>query len=87
MTGKKLLEQSIATIEERGKVYGTARDNFDMIAKRWSLTLGVEVTSTQVGLMMIDLKVARLQKSPDHYDSIVDIAGYAACLADLTNKV
>lgn len=83
MSGKNFLEQSIATIEERGKVYGTAKDNFDLIAKRWSLTLGTAITPAQVGLMMIDLKIARLQKTPDHYDSIVDIAGYAACMADL----
>ena len=32
-----------------------------------------------VALMMALLKVARLIKSPEHLDSWVDLAGYAAC--------
>jgi hypothetical protein len=45
--------------------------------------LGTTITPIQVGLMMLDLKIARLQKNPGHYDSLVDVAGYAACLSDL----
>jgi hypothetical protein len=32
---------------------------------------------------LIDLKVARLTHDPQHLDSIADIAGYAACLAEV----
>jgi hypothetical protein len=83
MNGKRLLEQSISTIEERQKVYGSPKENFEHIAKRWSLLLGITVTPAQVGLMMLDLKIARLQKNPGHYDSLVDVAGYAACLSEI----
>ena len=83
MNGKRLLEQSISTIEERQKTYGSPKENFEYIAKRWSLLLGTTITPVQVGLMMLDLKIARLQKNPGHYDSLVDVAGYAACLSDL----
>jgi hypothetical protein len=33
-------------------------------------------------LCLIDLKVARLAHDPRHLDSIMDIAGYAGCLAE-----
>ena len=34
-------------------------------------------------LCLVDLKVARLTHDPRHLDSIIDIAGYAGCLAEL----
>jgi hypothetical protein len=40
MNSKRLLEQSISTIEERQKTYGSPKENFEHIAKRWSLLLG-----------------------------------------------
>jgi hypothetical protein len=40
MNGKRLLEQSISTIEKRQKMYGSPKENFEHIAKRWSLLLG-----------------------------------------------
>jgi Domain of unknown function (DUF6378) len=37
-----------------------------------------------VALCLIDLKLARLAHDPKHLDSIVDVAGYAAVLRELT---
>jgi hypothetical protein len=34
-------------------------------------------------LCLIDLKLARLTHDPGHLDSIIDIGGYAGCLAEL----
>jgi uncharacterized protein DUF6378 len=45
--------------------------------------LGITVTPAQVALCLIDLKMARLSRDPAHLDSIVDVAGYAACLRDV----
>ena len=45
--------------------------------------IGAKVTATQVGLCLIDLKLARLVGDPKHLDSLLDIAGYAACLAEV----
>ena len=33
--------------------------------------------------MMLDFKLAQLQHHPNHFDSLVDVIGYAACLAEL----
>ena len=75
-----VLEQAARVIGDRGKTYGDAGLLFDQIAKRWSVTLGIEVTAAQVGICMIDVKLARLAQNPTHLDSIVDVAGYAALL-------
>jgi len=45
--------------------------------------LGAKVTAAQVALCLIDLKMARLAHDPKHLDSIVDVAGYAACLREV----
>ncbi|MBC8158976.1 MAG: hypothetical protein H8E94_06565, partial [Alphaproteobacteria bacterium] len=42
-----------------------------------------KVTPAQVALCLIDLKMARLVHDPKHLDSIVDVAGYAACLREV----
>jgi hypothetical protein len=47
-------------------------------------TLGTNVSPAQVALCLIDLKLARLIRDPKHLDSQVDVAGYAACLREIT---
>ena len=54
------------------------------VAQRWSITLGQPVTAAQVVLCLIDLKLTRLGHDPQHGDSIVDVAGYAAVLQEVT---
>jgi len=34
----------------------------------------------------VQVKMARLAKSPDHFDSIMDVAGYAACFSMLQDE-
>lgn len=67
----------------RHQTYDPPRENFTRIAAMWSVILGVDVTPEQHALCMIAVKVARLLATPDHHDSIVDIAGYAQTLADV----
>ena len=84
MNGEMMLQHAAGVIENRRRQYGPAEDLFEHIAKRWSLTLGVTVTPAQVALCMIDVKMARLARDPRHTDSVVDVAGYAACLREIT---
>jgi len=74
-----LEEAKLAVEGPRQENYGSPRTNLERIAKIWSVTLGMEVTWQQVAQCMIGLKLARLANTPDHRDSWVDIAGYAAC--------
>jgi hypothetical protein len=71
-------------ISERGTLYGDAASSMAVIARRWSATLGKEITAAQVVLCLIDLKLARLAHDPTHEDSAVDVCGYAALLRELT---
>jgi hypothetical protein len=84
MNGAMLLQHAAGVIEHRERVYGMPTENFAAVAARWSLVLGISVTSAQVALCLIDLKLARLTRDPSHLDSIIDVAGYAACLREVT---
>ncbi len=85
MKGETMLRQTADIVAERRKAYGEASDLFAQVAGRWSLTLGTQITPAQVALCLIDLKLARLTTDPAHSDSIMDVAGYAACLAEVTS--
>ena len=84
MNGAMLLQHAAGVIEHRERTYGPPSESFAQIAARWSLVLGIPVTSAQVALCLIDLKLARLTRNPTHLDSIADVAGYAACLREVT---
>jgi hypothetical protein len=84
MNGAMLLQHAAGVVEHRERTYGPPRELFEHIAARWSLALGITVTPAQVALCLIDLKLARLTRDPTHLDSIADVAGYAACLREVT---
>lgn len=83
MEAEQLLKEAASVVARRRSTYGQPIDLFEHVAKRWSLVLGVEVTSAQAILCLIDLKVARLTHDSRHLDSLTDIAGYAGCLAEV----
>lgn len=87
MNGAMLLQHAAGVIENRERIYGSPAKLFTHVAARWSLVLGHEVTPAEVALCLIDLKLARLTHDPKHLDSIVDVAGYAACLREVTREV
>ena len=83
MTPEQLLEQAASVVRDRRHTYGQAHDLFERVAARWSQVLGITVAPGDVIVCLIDLKVARPTHNPRHLDSIIDIAGYAAILAEL----
>lgn len=56
--------------------YGDIHKNFSDIARLWSPVLGMQITTHQVALCLMLLKVARIIKTPTHIDSWADAAGY-----------
>ena len=84
MNPTMLLQHAAGVVEHRECIYGPPQQLFRHIARRWSLVLGMDVTPAQVALCLIDLKLARLTCDPSHLDSIVDVAGYAAILREVT---
>lgn len=84
MTGEDLLHHAAAVVRDRRHSYGDPAELFERVALRWSQVLGAKVTAAQVGLCLIDLKLARLVGDPAHLDSLVDVAGYAACVREVS---
>ena len=86
MTRKELLETALKATTERGVEYGKPEDNFAPIARLWRCYLGVPVNAHDVAMMMVLFKVARAKSAPEHTDNLTDIAGYAACAAELGGR-
>jgi hypothetical protein len=73
---------------ERRVGYGSPRKNFERLAQLFTVVLqdklSAPISPADVALLMIQLKVSRLCETPDHFDSWVDIAGYADCGGEVT---
>ena len=67
-------EAVVRILEERHESYGNPEIMYSNLAKRWGVK-GPE----DVVLMMLDLKMARLQNGL-HADSVDDVIGYALIL-------
>lgn len=84
----------VAVCTDREHSYGKPEDNFRTIARLWmvyvaaahpEVPLPVELTPKDVAIMMALLKVARIATGKSD-DSYVDLAGYAACAAEMDDK-
>lgn len=75
------------TKEDRQSVYGHPSEDFARIA---SLTEPIAKSDIDPrlkhALYMIQVKIARLLNTPNHLDSVVDIAGYANTYAMILEK-
>lgn len=83
------LKLATDAVTERHTHYGTPKKNFDAIAARWNahlVNVGEEgnLTAEDVAVMLADVKLARLENDPAHLDSWADLAGYAACGAEVS---
>lgn len=70
---------------DRQADYGSVTDNFNKIARLWSVIIDAPVTPEQVGLCMAALKIARQCTKPKR-DNLVDCAGYMATLEKMENE-
>lgn len=75
------------TLQDRESIYGNARICHERMARLMSAVLDEKLkeplTASEAALCMMAVKMARLLNSPDHEDSLKDLAGYAALLYDL----
>jgi len=91
MNRQQTLDAASAAVGERPKSYGSPEQNFDRIAALWNAYLNGKasdpkqpVGATDVAIMLALMKIARLEENPSHADSWVDLAGYAACGAEVS---
>lgn len=87
MTRKDLLEKAMQVTTERAVQHGRPENVFEQIANLWSAYLGLDLGAVDVSMMMVLFKVARAQSNPQNEDNWVDMAGYAACGAELAPEV
>lgn len=88
-----MLEEAAAQVKDRRATYGSPAPNFRRIADFWNVywghrSFGLTLTpfnEIDVATMMRLVKEARLIETPDHRDSLVDIAGYADCQVECVN--
>lgn len=77
-------------LKDRNSVYGGPEENFTKTAEILNAVLESKLkeklTPTDVAMIQICLKMARLVKTPSHQDTWVDIAGYAACGSECAEK-
>lgn len=76
-----------AVLVDRAATHGGSPEaSFTLIARLWSARLGIPISPSQVAILLIDLKSARAWQNPGHEDNWVDIAGYAACGAEVAPR-
>ena len=84
-----MLDRAKEAVADRGLNYGAPENNFTRIAERWNAHVlnrygeVVCLDATDVAIMMLDVKLARLENQSNHLDSWIDVAGYAACGANI----
>lgn len=87
MTREELLDRAKEIVtKHRQSSYGTPEDSFGRIASFWSTYLGVTLSPADVANLMILLKVARSLNDLSKEDNYLDMAGYAACGAEVATK-
>lgn len=76
------------TSKDRQAVYGHPIKDFTKISTMAKPILDSDIDPRlKHALYMVQVKIARLLNSPDHMDSIVDLAGYANTYAMVLEKI
>lgn len=72
--------------KERGDIYGHPADQFERVADLKLIISDCPDPVLREALDAIAVKISRLIQSPEHFDSWLDIAGYARCAVMILDK-
>lgn len=87
MTRAEILDAAkVCVCGNRENEYGSPENNFQRIADLWSVYKDIKFTSNDVAMMMALLKIARIKTGTGEEDSYIDLAGYAACGAEISTN-
>lgn len=97
--GPNVIRQSVMMEAEglvngaRAAAYGHPKENFERICLLWNAYLMGRpcgqcgpIDEKDHAIMMLLVKIARLQETPDHRDSLVDICGYVGTYEKLLQR-
>jgi hypothetical protein len=83
--GDLLKEALDITLGARGSVYGHPTDNLGLTLDLWNVylqDLDRELTISDLAALMVLVKLARLHHTPDHKDTLLDMAGWPSAAWD-----
>lgn len=91
MTRGECLEKAAKIVTgDREQAYGSPEDNFRTIAEMWNAYFAAKkdarFTPKDVAVMMAILKIARIASGTSKADNWIDLAGYAACGAEIESR-
>lgn len=79
--------EAIKKIEkEKREQHGGVEPCFTMIAKLWSIYLGININTQDVGCMMAMLKIARHKLGKANLDNFIDATNYMALAGNLLEE-
>jgi len=78
-----LVAANTLVTKDREDSHGKPEDTFSLIARLWSEYLDHQISEVDVAMLMALLKIARQRGNNSHTDNYIDLAGYAACAAEL----
>jgi len=82
-----VLSKAADAMRSRESEYGSPAACFGRTASMWNAALDTKLkhplSAADVAILLALLKLARLSETPDHSDSQVDLAGYAALMSEV----
>lgn len=90
MTRKETLDTALKCVNgDRDTQYGNPEDSFRMVARFWNAYLDTDnmIEPHDVAAMLGLLKLARIAGGQAKDDNWVDLAGYAACGAEIQSVI
>jgi len=90
MNHTEILTSAVITLRQRAEQYGPEESCFDRISKIATLILNKDISTYDVAMIMVALKLGRLQENRTYMDNYVDGINYmsfAAQFASAKNSV
>ena len=79
MLRQDILKEAIEILKVREAEHGSPHDTFNHLAARWNMT------SSQVCMLLAELKIERWRSNTDSKDNYLDAIGYIALAYELQN--
>ena len=83
---KDVLASADAVLKQRGEQYGPADTMFDRISIVASVILNKPISAYDVSMIMVALKLARMQEDRTYDDNYVDAINYLAFAAQFASS-